>query len=147
MCSIPGISTLTAALLIGTIGDVSRWTSSKSLARTFGFYGEIRQSGGSSRLARGGGGNRDAKSSMVHAALLCVQWAPRHPNDIADAYERHRSRGVPPRKAAYKAASKLTRIVFGCLGEGTTYRYRGGSQPTTMNHVTVPAGNTAVEHN
>ena len=115
---------MTAALLIGLIGELSWWPSAGSMRKAFGFYGIRKQSGTTDFMVKGTRGSRIAKVALLLVVVRCLALQARAPNDFADAYAHHRGRGVRHGKALYKAGSKLVSVIYACLRSNQRYRYQ-----------------------
>lgn len=140
LLSFPGMGTLTAATLLGAIGDVERWKSVAAFKKGMGVYGEIKQSGAASpRTLRGKGGNRAAKRTLYQLVVLSL--SPHIPeNDFRDYYRKQIAHGKPGKKAMFATMAKLAKILYFCLQKGVPYQYQGhalqieryGDNPATI---------------
>lgn len=125
LLSFPGIGTITAATIIGVVGDIRRWSSDKKLKKAFGLYGTFQESGKSRGVRKQGlGGNRLCKAALFRVTMLCL--IDRFPeNDFRDYYLRKVSKGKPKMSAIVATMGKLTEIIYHCVQAGETYQYRG----------------------
>lgn len=125
LLSFPRLGIITAATLIGTIGDIKRWSNDKKLKKAVGTYSSFQQSGkylSSSR--KGTRGSRLSKSALYQVVILCLpDNAPE--NDFRDYYRRKVFRGKKKMTAIVATMGKLTEIIYHCLKTGQPYVYQG----------------------
>ena len=95
------------------------------MRKAFGFYGIRQQSGTTDFTVKGTRGNRSGKVALLLVFRRCLAPQAHAPNDFADVYAHHRSRGIRHGKVLYKAASKLVGVIYSCLRSNQRYRYRG----------------------
>ncbi|MFQ5813464.1 MAG: transposase [Anaerolineae bacterium] len=129
LLSFPGMGTVTAATLLGAIGDIQRWKGLAAFKKSMGVYGVVRQSGAASPVVlKGRGGNRAAKRTLYQLVVLSL--SPYVPdNDFRDYYRKQIARGKPSRKAMFATMAKLAKILYFCLQKGVPYQYQGHAQP------------------
>jgi len=127
LLSFPGMGTVTAATLIGAIGDVGRWKSLAAFKKNMGVYGVVRQSGaGPPVILKGKGGNRAAKRTLYQLGILSL--SPHVPdNDFRHYYRKQVAHGKPHRKAMFATMAKIAKIIYVCLQRGVPYQYQGRS--------------------
>jgi transposase len=125
LLSFPRLGIISAATMIGTIGDISRWASDKKLKKAVGVYGSFQESGKSPSIRKQGrGGSRICKSTLYQVVVRCL--VKRTPdNDFRDYYLRKVSKGKPKISAIVATMGKLTELIYHCLKTGQTYQYKG----------------------
>ena len=125
LCTIPGVKHLTAAAVIVTVRDISRFTSADALKAYLGIYPRRHQSGvkeGPTRLATNG-------SRLVrHMLWNAARSAARHNPVCKDLFERLVARGKHEVAAYAAVMRKLVQIIYGILKTKTTFKIMG--QPT-----------------
>ncbi len=125
MLSFPRFGIITAAALIGAIGDVNRWPSDKKLKKALGIYSTFQESGKSMRNRKQGlRGSRLCKTMLYQSVLRCLPDSVPD-NDFRDYYRRGVSRGKPKKSAIVATMGKLTEIMYHCLKTGKPYCYQG----------------------
>ena len=125
LLSFPGIGPVGAAVLIGIIQDINRWSTKGKLKKACGLYGVEQQSGEHTIVRRGLSGNRDGKRVLFQLVASALRHRGSGSNDFTDYYERQKRAGKPTIKAMYKTAAKALEIIYYCLWEGVPYRYIG----------------------
>jgi transposase len=107
--SIPGIGTISGAMILGCIGNVNRFKDGKSLVAFSGLDPSINQSGLSSKNGHiSKRGNKYLRRYLDNAVLVAIKFNP----VIKDTYSRLRSKGKTHRTAAMACARKLLMIVY-----------------------------------
>jgi transposase len=117
--SIPGVGPKTAAVLIAEIGDVSRFQSANHLIGYFGFFPQIRESGG--RML---GAHRMSKRGPKHfrkAVYMASVASLKHNKQLKALYDRKVSQGKAPKQALIVVARKLLATVYSLLRYQTEY--------------------------
>lgn len=143
LLSFPMFGHASAALLIGIVKHIDRWSSDRKLKKALGVYPAINQSGTTlSRRNLGRGGDSDARSKLFMVAMSCLTpSAP--PNDFHDYYLCQVAKGKPKKKALVNTAGKLAEVIFHCLKEGKPYQYQGvyrkHMQSTSFRKRSLPA--------
>lgn len=117
--SIPGIGSLTAAKVLGQIGDVRRFNSAKALASFIGVTPKQRQSGSSVRgrtmLSRTG-------STALRAALYMPSVVARRHNPILRQFaERLLATGMAKMAVIGAVMHKLTHLIYGVIRTGKPF--------------------------
>lgn len=117
--SIPGVGPKTAAVLIAEIGDISRFASSTHLVGYFGFFPQIRESGGKKlgtyRISPRG--PKHLRRALYMAAVACLKHNP----ELKALYYRKVSQGKATKQALIVVARKLLATVYSLLRYQTTY--------------------------
>lgn len=112
LTSIPGIGDLTAAYLLGCVGDLRRFDSPRKLDAFAGMNPALRESGkwaGQTRLSKVGHALLRAK--LYFPAMAAV----RHNVAVRALFERLVGRGKPPKLALGAAMRKLLHIAWGVI--------------------------------
>ncbi len=117
--TIPGISDILGAAILGEIGDVSRFETPKQVAAYAGLDPSVHQSGNynapSMRISKRG-------SPHLRRALYIASHVARiHDPVIKEYYERLINKGKHHRQAQTAVAAKLARIVFSVLSLNEPY--------------------------
>jgi transposase len=125
LLSFPGFGHITAATMIGAIGDINRWASDKKLKKAFNLYTVFQNSGKSKKIqAKGKQGSRMEKAVLFQTVLRCIkQGAPE--NDFRDYYLHKVEKGKPKMSAIVATMGKLTEIMYHCLKTDESYSYQG----------------------
>jgi transposase len=117
LLSIPGVGKLTAATIIGEIGDVNRFPTTKQLITYAGLNPTVYQSGrfkaSNNKISkRGSTYLRKSLYQATTAAIRKVKGEPNNPT-LYDYYTKKRNEGKPYKVAVIATASKLLRIIYG----------------------------------
>lgn len=118
LASIPGIGELTAAFVLGCVGDLRRFDDPRKLDAFAGMNPAVRESGkwkGQSRL-----------SKIGHALLRAKLYMPamtaiRHNVAVRALFERLVARGKPRKLALGAAMRKLLHIAWGVIHSATPF--------------------------
>jgi len=117
--SIPGVGPKTAAVLIAEIGDISRFASANHLVGYFGFFPQIRESGGkilgTPKISPRG--PKHFRKALYMAAVACLK----HNREMKAVYDRKVSQGKAAKQALIAVARKLLATVYSLLRYQTTY--------------------------
>lgn len=117
--SIPGVGPKTAAVLIAEIGNVARFQSANHLVGYFGFFPQIRQSGGkllgSSKMSNRG--PKHLRKALYMASVACLKHNP----GLKTLYDKKVSQGKAPKQALIVVARKLLATVYSLLRYQTEY--------------------------
>ena len=117
--SIPGVGPKTAAVLIAEIGDVYRFQSANHLIGYFGFFPQIRESGGkmlgAAKMSKRGPKHFRKAVYMASVASL------KHNKQLKALYDRKVSQGKAPKQALIVIARKLLATVYSMLRYQTEY--------------------------
>jgi transposase len=126
LMTIPGVDVTTAATLIATIGDVSRFPSARHLVGYLGLHPRVRQSGNGE--ARHGRTSKDGSAAARHVLVEAAWAAARVPGPLRAFAERIGARRGKP-VAAVAVARKLTVLCWQLLTTEQDYAFQ---RPTTV---------------
>jgi transposase len=124
LVQLPGIGLLTAMTILGAIGDVTRFPSSKQLLGYAGLGAGVHDSGKSHRdkgITKQG--RRDLRFVLVEAARVAVQTHPYWKREFARLAKR-----IGEHKAVVAIARKLLIVVWHVLMEGSADRRADAEQ-------------------
>jgi hypothetical protein len=120
LMTIPGVDLVTAATLMGAIGDVARFPSARHLVGYLGLHPRIRQSG--SRPARHGRTSKEGSAAARHALVEAAWMATRAPGPLrAFALRVKARRGA--NVAAVALARKLCVVSWHLLSRQEDYAF------------------------
>jgi transposase len=121
LASLPAMTMVRQAVLLGCIGDVAYFRDDRQLRKLLGWYPEARESGSSlSKHRLGRSGNRMARRELWLWAWELI--TPTHtPTPFRNYYRRLRERGMTGHVAMGHLAGKLTSVLFHCLRSGALY--------------------------
>ena len=123
--SFPHIGAVSAATIIGVIGNIDRWPNKKKLKKALGVYSTLKQSGNSLGKGRQGReGSRHSRRALFHVVFGCIR-SNIPDNDFKDYYLRQVARGKPRLKAVVSTMGKLAEVIYHCLSTGEFYQYQG----------------------
>lgn len=125
LLSIPGVGEITAATILGEIGDISKFSSAKKLAAYAGLDPSVYQSGSfrakNNKISKRG-------SSYLRKALYqaTVAGISKRSSGILNAtlydfYNRKLSEGKSSKSAIVATSHKLLRIIYGILTHKATF--------------------------
>lgn len=117
--TIPGIGDVTAAVILGEIGDISRFSNSSKLAAYAGIDASVSQSGDfqSSNNRMSKRGSPYLRKALFQAALI----ASFHDPVFAAFYQKKRSEGKHHLTAIGAVARKLCNTIFAVLKNNSSY--------------------------
>ena len=119
LLSICGIGKRTAALLLGELGDLSRFATVRDLVAYVGLAPHLHRSGssvqGPSPLSKHG------HASLRKALYFPAMSAARHNPAIRTLYQRLLARGKPKMVALVAAMRKLVHQIYGVLRSGQVF--------------------------
>ena len=117
--SIPGIGSVTAAVILGEIGDISRFSNASKLAAYAGIDASVSQSGEyqSSNSKMSKRGSPYLRKALFNAALI----AAFHDPVFSAFYQKKRSEGKHHLTAIGAVARKLCNTIFAVLKYNTPY--------------------------
>jgi transposase len=118
LTSIPGLGRTTAAKVLGTVGDLRRFTSAKALAAFIGVTPRQRQSGtirGRTTVSRMG--HRDLRAALFLPAVV----ARRHNPLLCTFAERLLHNGMAPMAVITAIARKLVHQMYGVIRSGQPF--------------------------
>jgi transposase len=116
--TLPGIGARTAAMLLGELGDLARFTSARALVGYVGFYPVIDQSGERARPPHLASlGSPIVRRSLYLAAVNAVRRSP----EWRTIYLRKKSQGKTAKQALIVVAVKLLHTIYAMLKHRTLY--------------------------
>jgi transposase len=125
LVSIPGLSAVGAALLLGEVGDPSRYRSSKEWVKLAGLNLIENQSG---RLKREGKRiSRVGRPVLRHILYFLSIPLRTHNPEFRVHYLQLRKRGKPAMKATVASMHKILRLTFSLCKSGQCYQQPSGS--------------------
>ncbi len=119
--SFPGMTDLRQAVLLATMGDVTRFQTDRQLRKLLGWYPEAKESGTS--LAKhhlGQSGSRMARRELWLWVMFLLS-PPAPATAFRTYYQQLRHRGVGGRTAVGHVAGKVISVLFFCLRHGQPY--------------------------
>lgn len=126
LMSIPGIGEITAATILGEVGDISNFDTAKQLVAYAGLDPSVYQSGSfrakNTKISKRG--TPYLRKALYQTASAAVRRRPNGPCNLV-LYEYYTSKvnsGKPPKVALVATCSKLLRIIFGMLSNKTVFR-------------------------
>ena len=118
LLSIPGISTISGAILIGEIGDFKKFRNAKAVEKLSGLNLYEMSSGkhkGSKRISKRG-------RVLLRKILYMISLGMVRKNGILRAsYERHKAKGMQSPKALVAISRKLIRIIYAVVTKEEKY--------------------------
>lgn len=118
--TIPGIGSVTAAVILGEIGDISRFSNASKLAAYAGIDASVSQSGeyqsSSNKMSKRG--SPYLRKALFNAALI----AAFHDPVFSAFYQKKRSEGKHHLTAIGAVARKLCNTIFAVLKYNTPYK-------------------------
>ncbi|MGI0134199.1 MAG: transposase, partial [Candidatus Micrarchaeaceae archaeon] len=122
LMTIPGIGTVTAAILIAEIGDITRFKGAQCLIAYAGLDPRVRQSGMS--LKRNTHLTKRGSPYLRRALYLAAAAAERHDAELKATYDRKRAEGKRYREATIVVARKLLTRVYAVWKRDQPYKIR-----------------------
>lgn len=118
--TIPGIGSVTAAVILGEIGDISRFSNASKLAAYAGIDASVSQSGEyqSSNNKMSKRGSPYLRKALFNAALI----AAFHDPVFSAFYQKKRNEGKHHLTAIGAVARKLCNTIFAVLKYNTAYK-------------------------
>jgi transposase len=108
LLSILGIGSLTAAILLYTIGDINDFPDPKNLCSYFGIVPKIRQSNETAPRCRiSKAGSKEGRTALIQATWVTIRYSPY----LKNYYERLKVRGAP-KKAIVACSRKLLTTIY-----------------------------------
>lgn len=126
LLSIPGVGEVTAATILGEIGDISNFDTAKQLVAYAGLDPSVYQSGSfrakNTKISKRG--TPYLRKALYQAASAAVRKRPNGPcNSVLYEYYTNKvNTGKPPKVALVATCNKLLRIIFGILSSKTEFR-------------------------
>ena len=117
--TIPGIGVITAAIILGEIGDISRFSNASKLAAYAGIDASVNQSGEyqSSNNKMSKRGSPYLRKALFNAALI----AAFHDPVFSAFYQKKRNEGKHHLTAIGAVARKLCNTIFAVLKYNKSY--------------------------
>lgn len=117
--TIPGIGSVTAAAIIGELGDLTRFPNVSSVIAYAGLDPKVSDSGMTSKQrALSKRGSKYLRTAIWQAAVRSLLFNP----ELKAFYAKKRSEGKPKQVAIGAVANKLTRIIYGIMRSGKPYQ-------------------------
>lgn len=120
LTSIPGIGSVTAAIILSEIGDVTRFKNASSLVAYAGIDPTVKQSG--QFLANNNKMSKRGSPYLRRALFLAASTCTLHESPLNDYYNKKRSQGKHHLTAVGAVAHKLTHIVFAIMRDNKDYK-------------------------
>jgi transposase len=126
LLSIPGIGEVTAATILGEIGDINNFETAKQLVAYSGLDPSVYQSGNfrakNTKISKRG--SPYLRKALFQATSAAVRKRPNGPcNSVLYEYYTNKvNAGKPPKVALIATCNKLLRIIFGVLSSKTMFR-------------------------
>jgi transposase len=115
--SVPGIGTITAATILGEIGDVRRFPTRHAFAKYNGTAPASKSTGGRQRHTARRGCNHRLKRALWQSALSAVRHDP-----LAKAYyQRRLTGGLSKVDAIKRVARRMSDMIYAMLRTGEAY--------------------------
>jgi transposase len=131
LLTIPGVGPITSAALIGCIGEIGRFKSSRQMVSYLGLSPKVRESGGKVLSSNGGitkRGNSRLRGYFTQAAIGLLSSRHTDAQPLKEWYQRIRKK-KGWRIARVALARKLATIAFGVLKTDSPYE-----PAKTINH-------------
>ncbi|MGL4615788.1 MAG: IS110 family transposase [Shewanella sp.] len=117
--SIPGISTVSAAVILSEIGDINRFNSPKKLVAFAGLDPKVYESGNykleSAHISKRG------SSYLRNMLFICANAAILHSQEFNDIYLNYRAKGKHHYVALNAIARRILHIIWGMNKTNTTF--------------------------
>lgn len=117
--TVPGISFINGAIILSSIGDVSRFPDASKLLAYAGLDPVVRQSGNFS--ARNTRMSKRGSSLLRYALMLAAHNLVRNNKSFSDYYAAKRAQGKPHYNALGHVAHKLIRVLFTILSRNVAF--------------------------
>ena len=123
LASVPGIGPLTASAIIASIGNATRFRTSRDLAAWIGLTPQPRSSGGKNQVGRTSKmGDKYLRRLLVQGAQSVLWAIRRSQTPAAMSWLASLMKRRPPKVVALALANKMARIAWALMVKGTTYR-------------------------
>lgn len=125
LSSIPGVGSLTAAIILGEIGDICNFPSSKQLVAFAGLDPSVYQSGKftstNNKISKRG--STYLRKALYQATIVGISKRKKGPvNEILyDFYTKKLSEGKASKVAIIATSNKLLRMIYGVLKNKIPY--------------------------
>jgi len=126
LLSIPGVGEVTAATILGEIGDISNFNTAKQLVAYAGLDPSVYQSGSfrakNTKISKRG--TPYLRKALFQAVSAAVRKRPNGPCNpvLYEYYTSKVNSGKPPKVALVATCNKLLRIIYGMLSSKTEFR-------------------------
>ena len=119
LLSVPGIGYVTGAIIVGEIGDISRFSSTDKLVAFAGFDPGVYQSGNyeANRVSISKRGSSYLRWAFHTVASIIIH----HDKTFADYYTKKRKEGKHHLVALGHVSKKLIRVIFSLLKSNSTF--------------------------
>jgi len=137
LVSIPGIDIVTAAKIIASVGDISRFSSASKLARFAGIAPTEKSTGRKKRYKKSKYGNKYLYSTIYYIALAHISRTrnDRDKNPVSRAYFLKKiSEGKTKKEAITCLARRLVDIIFAVMRDRSIYNF--SKSASTKKHET-----------
>lgn len=118
LLTVPGIGKLSAAIILGELGDVKNFKSPKQIVAYAGLDSSTYQSGNTSvngRISKRG------SPQLRNALYICAGAAMLHSDEWRDLYDKHKANGKHHYVALNAMARKLLHVIWGIYKTDTPY--------------------------
>lgn len=119
LTSIPGIGSVTAAIILSEIGDIIRFKNASSLVAYAGIDPTVKQS--DQFLSNNNKMSKRGSPSLQRALFLAASTCTLHERPLNNYYNKKRSEGKHHLTAVGAVAHKLTHIVFAIMRDNKDY--------------------------
>lgn len=117
--TIPGVGAVTAAAIIGELGDLTRFPNVASVIAYAGLDPKVSDSGTTSKKrAISKRGSKYLRTAIWQTAIASLAFNP----TLKAYYDKKRSEGKPKKVAIGAVANKVTRLIYGILRSGMPYK-------------------------
>jgi len=126
LVSIPGIDIVTAAKIIASVGDISRFSSASRLARFAGIAPTEKSTGRKKRYEKSKYGNKYLHSTIYYVALAHISRTRNgaDKNPLSRAYFLKKvSEGKTKKEAITCLARRLVDIIFAVMRDRSIYNF------------------------
>ena len=119
LTTIPGIGEVLAGVILGEIGDISRFSSKKKLVVYAGLDASVRESGQFKGIRNhiSKRGSPSLRKTLWQAAILSIRFNPK----LKEFYQKKLSEGKKPMVAQGVVARRLTHILYVILKTNQDY--------------------------
>ena len=119
LTTIPGIGEVLAGVILGEIGDISRFSSKKKLVAYAGLDASVRESGQfkGTRNHISKRGSPYLRKAIWQGAILSIRFNPK----LKEFYQKKLSEGKKPMVAQGAVARRLTHIIYAILKTNQDY--------------------------
>jgi hypothetical protein len=125
LLSIPGVGEITAATILGEIGDISRFDTVKKLSAFTGIDPTVYQSGNfkakNNKISKRGSSYLRKALYQATVAGISKQKSGIRNMTLYNYYSQKLTEGKAPKSAIVATCHKLLRIIFGILTTKTTF--------------------------